>query len=131
MHASLSLLTGVLLLFSRHVLAAPSDNKGLQAAGVILHDMHHMDVYGRQIQKRQVGSLAQRKYLGDGTQSPAGVEAPEDDTQSPATPANEQVGLHGACEDRALGRGGTQTRRQNTREQTRQEGQGRPELHRG
>ncbi|MBE3042511.1 hypothetical protein IMZ48_08020 [Candidatus Bathyarchaeota archaeon] len=99
MHASLSLLTGVLLLFSRHVLAAPSDDRGVgerppgqQAAGVMLHDMHHIDVYGRQIQKRQVGSWAQSKYLGDGTQSPAGVEAPEDDTQSPATPANEQVG---------------------------------------
>ncbi|MBE3049566.1 hypothetical protein IMZ48_45130 [Candidatus Bathyarchaeota archaeon] len=89
MHASL--LMGVLLLFSRHVLAAPSDDRGVgepqHAAGGILHHMRHTDVYDREIQKRpDGGSWPPDEFPDDDTQSPAvpPVEAPEEE------PANDQ-----------------------------------------
>ena len=85
MHASL---IGILLLFSRHVPAAPSnvglgEPPGQQARGGTLHHMHHrhIDVYGRKIQKRHDdGTWAPDKFPG----SP--VEAPEDGAQSTEPP---------------------------------------------
>ena len=86
MHASL---VSILLLFSRHVPAAPSnvglgELPGQQARGGTLH-MHHMDAYDRKIRKRfDDGSWAPGKY----PPFPP-VEAPKDGAQStePPTPA--------------------------------------------
>ena len=79
MHASLLIRIGVLLLFSRHVPAAPNA-RGLeppgQAAEPILHHMKRLDD----------GTWKQEKYAVDGTQSPDAA-APEGDTQPPAAVA--------------------------------------------
>ena len=76
-----SLLISILLLFSRHVPAAPSDvglsePPGQKAGGGFLQ---HVDVYGRKIQKR----------YDDGTWFPP-MEPPKGGAQSPAGPPDDK-----------------------------------------